>query len=262
MAELDNPYQPPASRVADLPPPGAVDGTYVEGGRTVDASHGWTWIRDGFGYFRSQVGIWILLGIIFFAILIGAQIVPFIGALALPLLMPVLVGGFMAGCQAIERGGELELAHLFAGFRRNTGKLVLVGVIGMVLSTLAALPVMIVGFGSGVFAMMSGTPGAALAFGAGTLLAGLVSLALAIPVNMALWFAPALVMLRDHSAPHALAESFRGTLRNFIPFLIFGAIVFVIAFPATLLLGLGWLVLGPVVIASVYAAYRDIYFEN
>jgi uncharacterized membrane protein len=76
---------------------------------------------------------------------------------------------------------------------------------------------------------------------------------------MALWFAPALVMLQNQSAPRAIAESFKGCLKNIVPFLIYGIVLFVLALIASIPFGLGWLVLGPVVLGSVYAAYRDIY---
>jgi hypothetical protein len=47
-----------------------------------------------------------------------------------------------------------------------------------------------------------------------------------------------------------------------VPFLVFALIVFVLGFLASMPALLGWLVLAPVVICSVYAAYRDIYFQR
>ena len=43
------------------------------------------------------------------------------------------------------------------------------------------------------------------------------------------------------------------------PFLIYSIVLLVLGIVAAIPLGLGWLVLGPVAIASVYVAYRDIY---
>ncbi|MGZ8211018.1 MAG: BPSS1780 family membrane protein [Burkholderiales bacterium] len=235
---------------------------YVESGRPRDAGRGWEWISEGYRYFRRSTGLWILLTVIFFAMIVAFQVIPIVGWIAMTLLVPVFVGGLMAGCQAIERGGELELAHLFMGFRRNTAQLMLVGLIGFGLTAAIMLPAMVlVGAGSFVAAMMgSGT--ATPAVGASTMLALLIVLALIIPVNMALWFAPALVMLQNQAAPRALAQSFKGCIRNFVPFLIYGVVLFVLGFVASIPFGLGWLVLGPVVFGSVYAAYRDIYFER
>lgn len=260
MADLENPYQPPTSRVADVPATVAGDGAYAVNGRAVDAGRGWSWISEGFGYFRQSAGLWILLAVIFLALIVALNVIPFIGWLGSTLLVPVLVGGLMAGCQALERGGELELAHLFAGFRRNTGQLMMVGLIGFALTAAAMIPLMLI-IGTGFFAAMSGGASAPV-LGASAMLAFLIALALFVPINMALWFAPALVMLQGESAPRAIGQSFKGCLKNILPFLIYGVILFVLAMLASIPLALGWLVLAPVVFGSVYAAYRDIFFQS
>jgi uncharacterized membrane protein len=45
-----------------------------------------------------------------------------------------------------------------------------------------------------------------------------------------------------------------------LPFLLYGVITLVASFVASVPFFLGWLVLAPVLAASVYTAYRDIYF--
>jgi len=84
-------------------------------------------------------------------------------------------------------------------------------------------------------------------------------MALSIPIYMALWFAPALVVLRGLAPMAAVRESFLGCLKNMVPFLIYGIVLLVPSIFATIPFLLGWLVLLPVVIASIYVAYRDIY---
>jgi uncharacterized membrane protein len=91
------------------------------------------------------------------------------------------------------------------------------------------------------------------------LLGGLVGLLLGIPLIMSVWFAPALVALHDLTAFEAMKLSFRGCLRNFLPFLIYGLVSIVLAVLATLPIGLGWLLLVPSLVCSVYASYRDIF---
>ena len=76
---------------------------------------------------------------------------------------------------------------------------------------------------------------------------------------MAMWFSPALVTLQGHGAVRAVAESFKGCVRNIAPFLLYGVILFVLAAIATVPAGLGWIVLGPVIVGSVYSAYREIF---
>jgi len=92
------------------------------------------------------------------------------------------------------------------------------------------------------------------------LLAWLIALALMVPVVMAVWFAPPLAVFNELGAFDALKASFVGCLKNIVPFLIYGLILLGFAVLASIPLCLGWLVLGPVIGASIYTSYRDIYF--
>ena len=93
------------------------------------------------------------------------------------------------------------------------------------------------------------------------LLAVLIMFALLLPAVMAVWLAAPLVMFHEHGALEAMKGSFTGCLRNVLPFLVYGLVLFVFSIAATLPLLLGWLVLGPVLAASIYASYRDIYLK-
>ena len=256
MAIQENPYLPPQSRVAD---PLSEAGDYVVGGRAVPSGHAWEWIATGWNTFRRQAGMWVLLTIVLGMIVIALSVIPLLGSLAVTLLMPVFVGGLMTGCRKIEKGEDIDLADLFAGFQRAGGSLVLVGLIGLGLTIAVMIPMMLA---IGLTAFSSADFSNAPALGTNALIGILVSLALIIPVNMALWFAPALVTLQDASPTRAIGQSFRGCIKNLVPFLVYGVILFVLALIASAPFMLGWLVLAPVLIASVYAAYRDIFFER
>jgi uncharacterized membrane protein len=99
------------------------------------------------------------------------------------------------------------------------------------------------------------------AMGVTFLLAMLVMTALLLPVVMAVWLAAPLVVFHEHGPLEAMKGSFMGCLKNTLPFLIYGVVLFVFMILATLPLLLGWLVLGPVFAASIYASYRDIYLK-
>ncbi|MDR3222026.1 MAG: hypothetical protein LBU46_08510, partial [Candidatus Accumulibacter sp.] len=90
-------------------------------------------------------------------------------------------------------------------------------------------------------------------------LVGLVVALPAVPLFMSAWFAPALVALYDLAAFEAMKLSFRGCMRNLLPFLIYGLAFIVLAVLASLPLLLGWLLLMPSMVCSVYASYRDIF---
>ncbi len=231
----------------------------VSSGRSVGAGQGWTWIADGFGLFKKAPGIWIALVVVLIVILAVLAFIPLLGAVATFLLMPLFVGGLILGCRALQGGGELELSHLFAGFKTHTANLIVLGALAIGGWIIVMLPVVaIVGVGA-FFGAMRGDAAGMAAMGGSFLLAWLVAMALSIPIYMALWFAPALVVLRGRAPVAALQESFLGCLKNIGPFLIYGIVMLVLSIFATIPFLLGWLVLGPVAIASVYVSYRDIY---
>jgi uncharacterized membrane protein len=51
-------------------------------------------------------------------------------------------------------------------------------------------------------------------------------------------------------------------MRNIVPFLLYGLVGVGLAIVATIPLLLGWLVLGPLTIASLYTGYCDIYEDR
>lgn len=234
--------------------------TYVQGGRGVAAGRGWDWIAAGWELFKKQAGMWIALVLVAFVIFVVLAFIPFVGSIASIVLTPVFGAGIVIGCRAVEEGRPLEIGHLFAGFKAKLAPLASVGAIYLGAAIAIAL---VVGLATGasLFAMMSGhapeaaTPAAFLTL----LLAVLVMLALMLPVIMAIWFAPPLIVFHDKGAVDAMQESFTGCLRNIVPFLVYGVVMLALSLVASIPLGLGWLVLGPVLAASLYTSYKDIY---
>ncbi|HEX9180834.1 MAG TPA: BPSS1780 family membrane protein, partial [Burkholderiales bacterium] len=115
------------------------------------------------------------------------------------------------------------------------------------------------GFGAGMGAMRGGMAGGMVGMSATGVLGLLIALALSVPVAAAMWFAPALVMLRGVAPVEAVKESFAACLKNLIPFLVYGVAGLVLALVASIPFGLGWLALGPVLGISVYTAYKDLF---
>ena len=119
-----------------------------------------------------------------------------------------------------------------------------------------------IGGAAGIALLGKGNPNALLGAGfAAVMLFILVLFALLLPISMATWFAPALIVLHDVPVLQAMLLSFKGALRNIIPFLLYGIVLLVLTAIAMIPLGLGLLVLGPVIFASIYAAYKDIFEE-
>lgn len=254
-----NPYAAPKAAVADETV--VLDADFVPGGQSRPASHGWTWIAEGWELFKRSPGIWIGIVLLLFVIMIAAAFIPFIGGLAMSLFGPVFAAGIVIGCRALERGEQLEIGHLFAGFRERTGTLIAVGGIYLAASLVVMLVVGL-SMGVGMSAMMGqATPEDAATMGLTMVLAMLVAFALLLPMIMAIWFAAPLVVFHAHGAWDAMKGSFAGCLKNILPFLWYSVLFTLLAVVASLPLMLGWLALGPVLAASLYTAYRDVYLR-
>jgi len=175
------------------------------------------------------------------------------------------MGGIALGCRSLETGGDLELEHFLAGFRRNTGLLFAIGVVYAV-GELVLIGVFGLFAGpSFVLAAMRGDEAALVnAFPEDPLrlaLGGLVVMALALPLMAAYWFAPALAMLHDVPAIPAMKESFAACMRNFVPMLVYGLVMLALLLVAIIPLGLGLIAWAPLMLATVYTSYRSVFTE-
>ena len=132
---MDNP--PPAATPPLPPMLGASPqpGTPPADGWAVDAGRGVALVERRLALLHARRrSIWIVIAILFVAIMIGLSLIPILGQFASMLLHPVLAAGVMIGCRAQDRGGELTIGHLFAGFgdtalaaRRSSALLYLAG---------------------------------------------------------------------------------------------------------------------------------------
>ena len=230
------------------------------------AGAGVEWISEGWRLFARAPLMWIVAILVIIVIAVVVGIIPLVGTIAFQVAQPVFAAGLMVACRSLETGGEFEIEHVFAGFKQNFASLMIVGLIFMAAS-LALLLVfaLFAGFGL-VMAFATGDAQdawpAIMASGVSIAFGSLVMLLLMVPLLMFYWFAPALVMLHDMAPVAAMKASFRGCMRNIVPFIVYGVIMLLLCFVAMIPLGLGLLVWVPVAIASTYAAYRMIYTET
>lgn len=230
--------------------------------RRVEAGSALNWFRQGWAIFIASPGIWMAMMVILVVIYLGLAIVPLIGQLAAHLLTPVLAAGMLLACQKVSAEQTPDITDLFAGFQRSTGALVTLGVLYMLGMLAVFLMVLLLVGGGMAGGMMINEPvGAGIAVGA-MLIAGIVALLLSVPLVMAIWFAPALVVFNGMPPIDALKASFNACLKNSVPFLVYGLLAMVLCFFAALPVGLGFLVLGPVLAGSVYASYQDIFLAT
>jgi uncharacterized membrane protein len=232
--------------------------------QNVAAGRGWQWIVAAFGLFKKNPLIWLVLNMVLFLIGVGLSMLSGPGAYVLYLLTPVFVGGIMTAARDIEAGQDIEIAHLFRGFRQNATHLVTVGGVYLVGQVVISGVMLTIGgpeFREAVQAGVGGMDAAKLAPEAlGRISAAvLVGMALFVPLAMAIWFAPALVILDNQPGFRALGASVLGCLRNIMPFLVYGIASFLLLIAAAAPLGLGLILWIPVMMLTLYTSYRDVF---
>jgi uncharacterized membrane protein len=239
-------------------------------GWAVAAGRGVEWWRGGWQIFRNAPGMWLVIMILFLAIMFALSLIPFLGQIVSSLLYPVLGAGVLVGAREVDRGRPLTIGHLFACFNDKAMPLIIVALLYfgawfVIWLGAAALLVGLAGFGT-VASLVSGdplqAPDALLGMMTGSaLVVVLVAVLLGMPLIMAYWFAPALVLFRGDEPLAAMKASFAACMRNVPPFLVFSLLGLLLAVLASIPLGLGWIVLLPVYVLSIYASYKDIYGE-
>lgn len=233
---------------------------------TAPAARGAAWLFEGFTMFQQEWLTWIGITIIFFVLSIVISILP-LGSVLFNLVTFAFIGGLMLGCREIDRGAELNVGHLFTGFSDNLGQYVLLGVIysvgmAIILLLMAGLLFIMLGGMSFITDLQAGQFDKLLQSSVTILIVVLLALMLYVPLIMAFWFAPALVALGKLNALEAIKLSFSGCMANVMPFLPYGVVGLILSVLATVPLGLGWLILCPMMVASVYISYRDIFEDG
>lgn len=235
-------------------------------GKREEAGDGWTWIAQGWPLFAKAPLMWIISMVIVFVVMIALSLVPMIGSLAFQVLQAVIAGGFVVACRSLEKGDDFDLEHLFAGFKKRFLPLAIVGLL-LLVGWVAIILVFSVFVGFSVLgAFLTGDPEAmmaSMAASVGVIMIGtLVAVGLSVPLMAAYWFAPALVMMHDMKPVEAMKASFFACFRNFVPFIVYGLVMFVALIVAVIPFGLGMLVWVPLAITSTYVAYRRIFTEE
>ncbi|MFU8833454.1 MAG: BPSS1780 family membrane protein [Wenzhouxiangella sp.] len=255
-----NPFEPPR---ADIEPLDITFGTddVLEEPRTVPAGNGLDWISDGWALYKRNIGLWILMLITSGAIFIVVSLIPLLGMLG-GWLIPMFMGGWMIASHRAHTEGEVRFEDLFAGFSQHFSPLAIAGLIYLGASVIVTIGAVILAaiFG-GAAAFLIGGDGNAF-FVVAIILGVLVGIAMLAPVMMLIWFAPALIVLNGVAPVQALKMSFFGCLRNILPFLLYGLVALLLLIVGAIPLGLGWLIVYPVLVCAVYAGYRDVFLED
>lgn len=231
----------------------------------VHAKQGLQWILSGFYMFRRAPLAWVFVCFTLMLIAISMSLIPLLGKFIFTLVSPVFLAGIMLGCKDMEQGKSLDMTHLFIAFRTNTVPLITIGGIYLIGQILIIGLVMLIG-GSQMTDMMlygkrvdeSELMGVMSSF----LTSSLIALTLSIPLMMASWFSPLLVVFENVPPIIAMQKSFFACLRNFIPFQLYGVTLIVLTIISVMPYGAGLVILIPTIFASIYVSYKDIFLNE
>jgi hypothetical protein len=254
--------------------------------RQLPSRAGQTWLIDGIRIFHRQPLVWVLSLMTYWAGLVMVGILPVVG-LFLPLLFtPGLGFGFIVLAEAVDRQDPAKPATptlLLAGFRDGHAR----SMLQLGLAYLAGLTIVLVLAwlvdGDQITSMMrGGTPSQEeVEVMRKSLPMGLLVAMLAyIPLMMALWFAPQLVVWRGFTVGKALFFSFFAVWRNKAAFLRYSlawlVLIFLVSGLSSLIMDLFSIgaqsllvtllpvsmLLLAIAQASFYASTRDVFRED
>jgi len=264
-----NPYEAPAANVEAV-----VSGGRLVGAQSVPIGNGAKWFGEAWGLYKRQPWLWIGIFLVYIGVFIVMSIIPVASNILPTLMAPVLMAGMMLACYEVDEGNPLNIAHLFAGFKRRTGELIGLGAINLGLSLLILVIVgvimFVIGTATGMASevmdgLMSGnpeifnSPQMAKMF----ILAFLIALLLILPMTMFFWFAPVILMLNeDVGIIESMKLSFMGCVKNILPMTFYSIVGIPLFIVASIPALLGLLVFFPVIIITIYVSYKDIYLTQ
>lgn len=249
------------------------------------AARGLVWLRQSWAMFTAARLPWLVLIALYYVVIVLANALPVIGQIAWPFAKPIFAVGLLAAAWTQERGGRPTPADLFRGFRSNVAALLPFGLV-MIGGVLAAIALASIVDGGLLMQLVSApdegkveeilrNPRLQLGLAAGALVG--------LPVTLALWFAPALVVFQDAGPRAALGASLRASAANWRPIALYGIAIFALGamlpilagqllvalFPAEAtiavvrVLVIAWLlVFAAMLHISDYVSYRDIFHSG
>ncbi|MHB8914214.1 MAG: BPSS1780 family membrane protein [Thiobacillus sp.] len=230
--------------------------------RKLNARQGLQWVNEGWRLYRGNpLLLSAAFGLLFGAVAI-VSLVPIIGNVLSELISPLMVAGFMAAYRVLDRKENLQWQNFLAGIQGPWLPLMVIGAVQMLGMLIITQIMLRMGFdGQAVMAAAQKNDAVALqaALNQSTpaLLTGLL---LFIPLIMATWFAPALILFGNARPGQALIISLRAVVKNILPIIVNGLALGLVLFIAALIpLMLGFLVAMPVVFGSLYSAYQGIF---
>lgn len=260
-----NHYAPPRTEVRDIPVGDPLDSEHFNPeGRTCPAGSGWRWFGVAWRLFKAQPLAWWGVLLLSFVLLVVVSMIPLLNLLT-SVIFPVAMAGLGSCAHSLMRDGRFEITQVFDGFKRRPGALLMAGLLYLLIMMLS-MGVVFLFSAASVTAMFLGSVAERQmamqqVFSAGGLMVLGYFAAMALAMSTIV-FSPYLIHERNVPVPQALLMSFKASFKN-VPASVVWILSYILwAVVATIPLGLGWLVLLPVVVITGYVGYRDIFYGS
>ncbi len=223
------------------------------------------WLGAGWYSFKTSIGSWLALSIIFLLVLMLLGMLPFIGIFLTAFFMPFLMTGLLVTAHKSLTGSLAQVEDMLLGFNdlRFRKPLLMLGgasVVGSLLVFLSLYPLT----GEILKAMYLPHSNAQVAetlaaMAEGSPVSLMLQTGVILTVAMVFFYATPLVIFEKLEPLDAITTSLMACLKNIIPLTLFGGMVLVLGVLASFMFGLGYLVLIPVIAGANYASFRDVF---
>jgi len=219
------------------------------------------WIKFGWGIFKKAWLMWIVTVILFFIGTMILRFIPFIGQFLVAALGPIFGLATVFMVRSVEQTGSINWNTVIENVKAKSQPLLVFVCIGIGFAILSSVLLMVtIGSGSAIGNTMGNEAMGAAGGVMGALLGALISLSVGLIYAMGSFFAFPLIAFTDASGVDAFKGSFKATIVNMLPTFVYGIIVAVLSFGCMFLtLGLGFLIVAPVLIGANYQAAREMF---
>jgi hypothetical protein len=239
----------------------------------VKASRGFAWMKDGTELIRGNFGRWFMLFFVYLVLFLFSTINVFTSLLFF-IFHPVLWAGIFLAAVSTLAKLEWSPSILLEPLKKYATELIKLGSIIAGINYLIAM--LLISYLSGlvdieqldkllVTMKQTNDATAVLEFFSDPLLikeislAFLVALLVALPLTMAGWYAPVLIIEKRNTVLQALRVSFQACTANFMAFLVYGLVGLVLMLFVAMSMYIALIFVGPLFFTSYYCSYIDIF---
>lgn len=253
-----NPYAAPSAPLSA--PQISSRGTFVPNGKVVDAGRGLEWVKIGFRSFFAAPLAWFFGPLVMMFAVFVLACIPIVN-FVVGVVTPLLHAGYYAAGEAQARQQKLDIGDFFRGARDKAGELLILGLVVAIANAIAFGAFFVIAGAGAVTTLLTiqGPPDLTSINWIPMLLGALLYMVCLVPIAMAFWFAPALVLFANLQPLEALKQSFNACTKNVMPYLVYGLVGAGLMLGGVLTLFLGFFLIYPALLASLYPQYVDIF---